>query len=199
MFMSKMVGMAMGAWTRKKGDVGGRNLWALEMCPLSGDDVGNERILDILCEVMNETGLSVAGILNRDGRTRTGMLKYFSQDLRGRIPNYRQFLKMMDRLEDGGVFADKLCRYEEELLYQHELSRLQEIAGSGEARELSKTEFAMRHKLGSMLMKRRKDKGDIELSEAIKGSALRTLSNAQLMALDMVVEAKEKAKDVTDG
>lgn len=190
--MSKLVRRAMRSHTI--GRSGMRVLWALELCPLAGDTVGNERIIDLLLDAVGESGLNVGQILNRESVAR--VLRWLPQEYAGRVPNYRQFVRMADRLCDGGVFLQKLGRYEEELLYQIHYDGLDGIVGDN-MREERKTEFAMRMKMIDMLMKRRKSKGEVAVvEEAAKASALRGISDAQLKKLSEMIEVEgEVVKD----
>lgn len=192
--MSSMITNAMKQHTRGKSTA--QTLWVLQLLPLPGDTEGNEYITSVLTDIIHETGLSVAQILNQES-TRA-MPRWFDPTFQNRIPNYRQFLRYADRLEDGGRFLNQLARYEEELLYQANYAQLHDIV-EDRNRDLRKTEFNMRMKMTGQLMKRRKDKGEVQLTETqAEQSALSRMTNEQLQALNKMIDVtpdKEKADE----
>jgi len=162
-----------------------RMMWALTLLPMPADPKGNEFIMNLLLDAVARTSLSIAQVLDQEsGRP---IPKWLPTEFARIIPNYRQFLRMLDRLGDGGAFERKLAKYEEELLYQAHYSALDEITKDAN-RETRKTEFSMRLKMTGQLMKRRKDKGEATVvDEAASESALKTMSNEQLLELSKMV------------
>lgn len=174
-----------------KGKRNEKLLWELGMCPMLGADRNNEKIADMLLDAVAETGLSIAQVLDQESQR--DILKWLPQEYVGRVPSYRQFLGMLDKMgHEGLVWQNKLGRYEEELLFQAHVGRANEIVNSAD-RELHKSEFSMRLRMTGVLSKRRKEKGEADLvvDSAEKKSALAGFTNEQLAGL------KAKLIDVT--
>ncbi len=195
--MSRLVTLAMRSFT--SGKKSARILWALSLCPMPGDERGNEHISDLLLDAVHSSGLSIAQVLNQESGEK--VLRYLPQQYARIVPNYRQFLKFMDRLGDGGRFQRELAKYEEELLYQANFADLDDIANDS-SREMRNTEFSMKLKMTGLLSKRRKDKGEADIvDEVAKQSVMNGLSNEQLAALDakLIDVTAEEVEDDSNG
>lgn len=190
-----IVTMAMSAYT--KGKSSPRLLWALSLLPVPGDVAGNEHLMDVLLDAVNLTGLSIAQVLNQESTRRE--LRWLPVEYRGVVPNYKQFIRMLDRLDDGGVFERRLAKYEEELMYQHHQGKMSDIVESPD-RELKKTEFGMRMRMTGMLMKRRKDKGEADVVDGVANqqNVLRGMSMDALNELEAMAKAKVAPGPVID-
>lgn len=193
--MSKLVTNAMKSFT--SGNQSNKVLWALSLCPVPGDTRGNEHISDLLLDAVQKTDLSVAQILNQECDRK--ILRWLPQKYARIVPNYKQFLKFMDRLLDAGAFQRELAKYEEELLYQSNIADLDDIVKSAE-RETRKTEFSMKLRMTGLLSKRRKEKGEAEIIDKVaEDSVMSRLTNQQLEGLNMSLPAIEvKAERVDD-
>lgn len=165
----------------------------LRLCPMYGDDKRNEHIADILLDAVQETGLTIAQILNQESRR--VILQILPQEYSRIVPNYRQFLKFMDRMQDGGAYQNSLARMEEELLFQQHNGSLNEIINDPN-RETRKTEFSMRAKMTTLMMNRRKVKAEATITEkASEASVLNSMTDEQLQGLKKMIDVTPEGTD----
>ena len=175
----------------QRGKRGEKLLWELGMCPMEGAERNNELLMDMLLDAVAESGLSVAQVLDQESQR--DILRWLPQEYAGRVPSYRQFLRMLDKMGHAGlVWQNRLGRYEEELLFQAHVGRANEIVNSAD-RELHKSEFSMRLRMTGVLSKRRKEKGEADLvvDHAEQKSVMSSLTNEELRAFRAkLIEAK---------
>lgn len=174
-----------------------RTEWALELVPEEHDGEKNRKISDLLLGMVGRYGVCLKQMLDHDAKYPDGMM-YFGVEWKHRVPTYVQFKNALDRFGDMG-YERRLARMEEEILFNARYSEMEQIAESGVIDDNERKRFAMKGVLGSMLVKRRKLRGDdVSDEQALVNRAVASIgtfagvSNQRLLAVIERLEEMER-------
>lgn len=131
--------------------------WALEFLPEPQNAQKNERIADMLLEIVSTRGVTISEILEYDS-SHPQQHRYLPNDLSFRVPTYNQFRKALSRFPNPDPYVTYLSETEAELLYAQGMRRIRDIAELDNPTATDARAFRLRAQYGSMLIKRHTDK-----------------------------------------
>lgn len=169
-----------------------RKEWVLALMPESHNEPKNEKIFELLTDMMSEHEATLQMMLDYDNRNPESM-SYFTTDWKYRVPSYVMFKRALDRLDDNNTYEDKLAKLEEDILFNSNYDRMHKISEEEDIDDNEARRFKMKSQLGSMLSKRHKKRDPVVVinnptNNTTNNNVFASFKNSELKKLMQTIE-----------